>query len=327
MVVPKDVYRQIASNNRRLLGLILLFPLALSGFVYVFLRLFELIYNASAYSEASNNYTHPVSYQPIQLLTNDNLTLILFIVLLAAVLIILFSFLQGKNLILGLTGSHLCPNDPEHTRVFHAVENVALAAGIPTPQVYLLQSRALNAFATGYSPQNAAITLTTGLIERLSPLELEAVIAHEVGHILNRDIRLNLFIITGIGVIGLMGEVLLRIRGGGRSNRGKGGGIIIILLALGFGFYLFRLLVAPFIHMAISRTQEFQADATSAHLTRHPQALIDALVKISENPTVPVLAETNAFASMCIFSPDTVSHLLDTHPPIEDRIRRLEEMS
>jgi len=242
-------------------------------------------------------------------------------------LMTIFSLAQGKNMILSLTGAEPCPEDAEHSRVFHAVENVALAAGLPTPKVYLMKSSALNAFATGYSPKDAAITLTTGLVDRLSPLELEAVIAHEMGHIMNRDIRLNLFIITGIGMIGLFGELLLRTRTRGNS-RGKGGGAVIILLAIGFGLYLFRLLVAPFIHMAISRTQEFQADATSAYLTRNPQALVDALIKISENPNVAVLANTAAFHSMCIFNPlNGLSHLLDTHPSIEARIKRLNEMS
>ncbi|MBR6412971.1 MAG: M48 family metallopeptidase [Alphaproteobacteria bacterium] len=323
MLMPRDVYQQLAANNRKLAALVMFFPLALAAFVYVFLRLFESIYNASNYQDLSNN----VRYEPVELLTHDNLMLILAIVLIVAFLIVIFSFTRGKNLIFSLTGAQPCPQDSEHIAIFQAVENVALAAGLPTPKVYLIDDKAMNAFATGYSPKDAAITLTTGLVERLTPLELEAVIAHEMGHIMNRDIRLNLFIITGIGVIGLLGEILLRVRSRGNS-RGKGGGAVIIFLAVGFGFYLFRLLVAPFIHMAISRTQEFQADATSAHLTRHPQALIDALVKISENPTVPTLANTRAFASMCIFSPlKNLSHLLDTHPSIEERIRRLQEMS
>ena len=326
-IKPRDVYQQLAANNRKLAALVLLFPVALAAFVYAFIKLFEIVYNASSYSELSDNYTQTVRYEPVELLTHDNWMLILFTVLLVSVLIILFSFLQGKNLILSLTGARSCPQDSEHISIFQAVENVSLAAGVPTPKVFLIDDKAMNAFATGYAPKDAAITLTTGLINRLSPLELEAVIAHEMGHIMNRDIRLNLFIITGIGVIGLVGEVLLRVRSRGNS-RGKGGGAVIILLAVGFGFYLFRLFVAPFIHMAVSRTQEFQADATSAHLTRNPQALIDALIKISENPEVSTLANTRAFASMCIFSPfGKFSHLLDTHPSIEDRIRRLREMS
>ena len=241
MLIPRDVYQQLAANNRRLAALVLLFPLALTGFVYLFLKVFELLYNASTYQEVSDNYSRSVHYEPVQLLTSENLSIILPIVILTAFLIILFSFTRGKNMILGLTGAKPCPRDVNYAPIYQIVENVALTAGLPTPKVYLIKDKALNAFATGYAPQDAAITLTTGLIERLSPLELEAVVAHEMGHILNRDIRLNLFIITGIGVIGLMGEILLRMRGRGNS-RGKGGKAVIIFLAIGFGFYLFRLL-------------------------------------------------------------------------------------
>ena len=226
-----------------------------------------------------------------------------------------------------MTGSELCPSDKEHIKIYHAVENVALAAGLPTPKVYLIKDKALNAFATGYSPKSASITLTTGLVEALTPLELEAVIAHEMGHILNRDIRLNLFIITGIGIIGLVGEMLVRGLNRGRRSKGKDARIGLILLAFGLALYLFRYFVAPFIHMAISRTQEFQADATSAYLTRNPQALADALTKIAAFPTVISLASATEFSSMCIFNPfESMAHLLDTHPPIKDRIERLEQM-
>ena len=323
--LPKDVYRQMAGNNRKLVGLILLFPVALSAFVCLFLKLFEWIY----YQEATSNSVG-AHYNVDPLITAENIVVILLYVVMIACIMTLFSFLKGKDVILHLAGAKLCPDDKEHIKIYHAVENVALAAGIPTPKVYLIQDKALNAFATGYSPQNAAITLTTGLVERLEPLELEAVIAHEMGHILNRDIRLNLFIITGIGVIGLIGEMLLRIRfrSNGRSSRGKGNGLIIVVIAVGLALYLFRYFVAPFIHMAVSRTQEFQADATSAFLTRNPQALADALAKISENPQVTRLQDTKEMAAMCIFSPlKRAAHLLDTHPPIKDRIERLEQMS
>jgi len=325
IALPKDVYRQMTGNNWKLAGLVLLFPVALAVFVCLFLKLFEWLYYGEEYSQG---YTGARDITP--LMTPENIVVILLYVLMIACLLIFFSFMRGKSLILHLAGAELCPDDKEHIKIYHAVENVALAAGIPTPKVYLIQDKALNAFATGYSPQNAAITLTSGLVERLDPLELEAVIAHEMGHILNRDIRLNLFIVTGIGIIGLIGELLLRVRfrSRGRSSRGKGNQLIIIILAVGLALYLFRYLVAPFIHMAVSRTQEFQADATSAFLTRNPQALASALAKISENPHVARLQDTKEMAAMCIFNPlSKAAHLLDTHPPIKDRIERLEQMS
>ena len=322
MLLPKDVYLQMAGNNRKLAALVLLFPIALSAFVYFFLIAFQFLYNEGSETE----------YYEAMMTMNarDIFYLLLPLILLISVLIILFSFFRGQNLILHMAGAELCPEDKEHLPIYHAVENVALAAGLPTPRVYLIKDSALNAFATGYSPKDASITLTTGLVEKLSPLELQSVIAHEMGHILNRDIRLNLFIITGIGIIGLMGEMLIRgtrHRGRSSGSRGKGAQIGLILMAVGFALYLFRYLVAPFIHMAVSRTQEFQADATSAYLTRNPRALADALAKIASFPTVVSLADTKEFSSMCIFSPlENISHLLDTHPPIKDRIERLEQM-
>ena len=319
MLPPKDVYLQMAGNNRKVAALVLLFPVALSAFVYFILSAFQFLYNKGSETEY---------YETIEAFNATELfQTLLPIILLICVLITLFSFFRGQNLILHMAGAELCPEDKEHIKIYHAVENVALAAGLPTPKVYLIKDKALNAFATGYAPKNASITLTTGLVEALSPLELEAVIAHEMGHILNRDIRLNLFIITGIGIIGLVGEMLVRGSGRGRSSKGKDARIGLILIAFGLALYLFRYFVAPFIHMAISRTQEFQADATSAYLTRNPQALADALAKIAAFPTVASLADTTEFSSMCIFNPiEGLSHLLDTHPPIKDRIERLEQM-
>ena len=311
---PKDVYLQMATNNRKLVMLVLLFPVVLFAFIYFWLWLFFNL------GETGESLTDVVSFQEL-------LAFLLPIVVIICLGMTLLSIANGKNMILRLAGAQLCPDDKEHIKVFHAVENVALAAGLPTPQVYLIDDKALNAFATGYAPKSAAITLTTGLIERLTPLELEAVIAHEMGHILNRDIRLNLYIITGIGMIGLVGEFLLRSCRGGRRSRNQGKAVII-LLAVGLALYLFHILVAPFLRMAVSRTQEFQADATSAHLTRNPQALADALAKISENPIAINLSEEKALSAMCICSPLlNAGHLLDTHPPIKDRIARLEAMS
>ncbi|MBQ7412945.1 MAG: M48 family metallopeptidase [Alphaproteobacteria bacterium] len=315
MAPPKDVYLQMAANNRKLLALIVLFPVSLAVFVYAFLWLFYVI-----------AVDGEMSYEEYQPFLQDTFSILVPIIILICVGTTIFSLYAGKDLILNLTGARLCPDTQHNRKVYQAVENIALAAGIPMPKVYVIRSPALNAFATGYSPNNAAVTLTSGLIERLSPLELEAVIAHEIGHILNRDIRLNLFIITGIGLIGLFGELLIRIRLRGNS-KGKSGQLIAILILIGLALYLYRYFVAPLLHMAISRTQEFQADATSAYLTRNPQALIDALSKISENPTVDDLS-SKSFAAMCIFNPlDKVSHLLDTHPPIQERIARLEQMS
>ena len=163
-------------------------------------------------------------------------------------------------------------------------------------------------------------------MKKLEPIELEAVISHEMGHIMNRDIRLNMFIITGIGVIGMLGEVLVRSSGRSRSSSKKGNGAALFIM-IGLALLLFRYLIAPFIHMALSRSQEYQADATGAYLTRHPRALASALQKISVDPRVEALDSSTQMACACICNPlKKIGGLLDTHPPIQERIKRLNGM-
>ena len=308
-----DVYSHIAQNNHKIIGLVLLFPLALAAFLYLF---FVLCACAD----------EPPFAQAIQEWNEAFLTLTPVLLLICFILT-LASFAFGDKMMLGFAGAKVCPDDQEHLQVYRAVENLALKAGIPTPKVYLIQDDSLNAFATGYSPQNASVALTTGIVQKLEPIELEAVISHEIGHIINRDIRLNMFIITGIGVLGILGEILIRTAG--RSNRGsskKGGGVALFFM-IGLALLLFRYLIAPFIHMALSRSQEFQADATGAYLTRHPAALAQALSKIVQDPRVEALDGSSQMACACICNPlKKIGGWLDTHPPIEERIKRLQSM-
>ena len=224
-------------------------------------------------------------------------------------------------------------------QVSRILENVAITAGIPTPSLYIMEyEKGLNAFAIGTNKNNCAVILTKGLIEKLDNSELEAVIAHEVAHIVHQDTRLMMIVTLLIGFFTYVGYVLVRSLSGGRSSRkssGKGGGI---LLLIGLAFLLYGYVVAPLIRFAVSRTREFQADAKSALLTRNPQALISALRKIDTHPIVDILnSEFNnneLVAPMCIENPlkkkvslfDALSNLSSTHPPIEKRIQALEGM-
>lgn len=309
---PTDIYGHIAGNNRKIVGLVLLFPVALAAFIYAFFLLLDVI-GETPFDQAIQN-------------SNEIFIGVVPIIIGLAIILTLISFGFGDKMMLGFAGAKICPDNKEHLQIYRMVENLALKAGIPTPKVYLIPDESLNAFATGYSPKSASIALTTGIVKRLEPIELEAVISHEMGHIMNRDIRLNMFIITGIGVIGMLGEILVRSSGHSRSSSKKGNGAALFIM-IGLALLLFRYLIAPFIHMALSRSQEFQADATGAYLTRHPRALASALQKISVDPRVEALDSSTQMACACICNPlKKIGGLLDTHPPIAERIKRLNSM-
>lgn len=309
---PTDIYGHIAQNNRKIAGLILLFPVALAVFIYAFFFLLSLL-GETPFDQAIQD-------------SNEIFVGVVPIILGLCFIFTLISFGFGDKMMLGFAGAKICPDNKEHLQVYRAVENLALKAGIPTPKVYLIPDESLNAFATGYSPKSASIALTTGIVKKLEPIELEAVISHELGHVMNRDIRLNMFVITGIGVIGMLGEILVRTSGHSRSSNKKGNAAGLFIM-IGLALLLFRYLIAPFIHMALSRSQEFQADATGAYLTRHPKALASALKKIAIDPRVEALDSSTQMACACICNPlKKIGGLLDTHPPIEERIKRLNGM-
>lgn len=222
------------------------------------------------------------------------------------------------------------------------LENVSITAGIPTPNLYILENeKGLNAFAVGTNKANCAVILTKGLLETLDKSELEAVIAHEVAHIIHQDTKLMMIVTLLIGFFTYFGYIIVRSLSGGRSSRrssGKGGGGVIIILLIGLAFLLYGYVVAPLIRLAVSRTREFHADAKSALLTRNPQALISALKKIDKHPIVDTLNSqfnnNELVAPMCIENPlrkkvslfDSLSNLSSTHPPIDKRIKALQVM-
>jgi heat shock protein HtpX len=224
----------------------------------------------------------------------------------------------------------------EFPYLYNVVEGLAIAAGIPAPRCYVIDDTAPNAFATGRNPQNAVICVTTGILEKLDRVELEGVIAHEMSHIKNFDVRLQTLVVVMAGVVALLSDWILRSffwgggrRRGGRDGRG-GGGAGAILIVVGLALAALSPFIATIIQLAISRKREFLADASGAMLTRYPAGLASALRKISAD-TEPLEAANKATAHLYIVNPlknikGSVNRLFSTHPPIEERIAALEKM-
>lgn len=223
----------------------------------------------------------------------------------------------------------------EFPYLYNVVEGLTIAAGIPAPRCYVIEDTAPNAFATGRDPKHAVICVTTGILQKLNRVELEGVVAHEMSHIKNYDIRLQTVVVVMAGVVALLSDWILRsfLWGGGRrrsrDDRGSGGaGAILIVVGLVLA------VMAPFfatiIQLAISRKREFLADASGAMLTRYPAGLASALRKISAD-TEPLEAANKATAHLYIVNPlkdikGAVNKLFSTHPPIEERVAALEKM-
>lgn len=238
------------------------------------------------------------------------------------------SYFYGDKIVLGL--NHARPaTRKEFFDYYTATENLSLASEIPTPQLFVINTNAMNAFATGRDPQHAIVCVTTGILEKLNRTELEGVIGHELSHIRNYDIRLMMIVSILIGSLSILINLTWRASffGGGRrdrddSNTGAIFGILGILLII------FAPIIAQLIQLAISRRREFLADASSVKLTRQPSGLISALKKISEDPNIMKEAST-ATASLYISNPfknNKVATLFSTHPPVADRIAALEQM-
>jgi len=225
----------------------------------------------------------------------------------------------------------------EFPYLYNIVEGLAIAAGVPAPRCYVIEDTAPNAFATGRNPQHAVICVTTGIMEKLNRVELEGVVAHEMSHIKNYDIRLQTVVVVMAGVVALLSDWILRsfFWGGGRRRGSReggrgGGGAGSILIVVGLVLAALSPFIATIIQLAVSRKREFLADASGAMLTRYPPGLASALRKISAD-TEPLEAANKATAHLYIVNPlkdikGAVNKLFSTHPPIEERIAALEKM-
>jgi len=241
------------------------------------------------------------------------------------------SYFNSDKMVLGISGAKEVKyeNAPE---VHNLVDNIAIASGLPKPKVYIINDSSMNAFATGRDPNHGVVCLTTGIIQRLEKRELEGVIAHEMSHIGNFDTRLMSIVSILVGSLSLIADWFTRgafFRRGKRSNNDSF--ISGVIFLLGIVFLMISPLIATLIKLAISRKREFLADSTSAMITRYPKGLADALRKISQDTDV-LEAANSATAHLYISDPvrgnfgNRVSSFFDTHPPIAERIRRLEAM-
>jgi len=234
---------------------------------------------------------------------------------------------------IALAISHARPvTKEEFPYLYNVVEGLTIAAGIPAPRCYVIDDTAPNAFATGRNPEHSVICVTTGLLEKLNRVELEGVVAHEMSHIKNYDIRLQTLAVVMVGVIALLGDWIMRSLwwgGKGRKSSDKSGAGAIFLV-VGLVLAAFGPLIAQLLRLAVSRRREFLADASGAMLTRYPPGLASALKKISADAE-PLEAANKATAHMYIVNPlknlkGVVNRMFSTHPPIEERIAALEKM-
>jgi heat shock protein HtpX len=249
---------------------------------------------------------------------------------LLAVLGVLFSVTLGSRLVLAVAGAH--PADgQQYAQLHNVVEEMALAAGLPTPAVYVIEDPSPNAFATGVGPQRAAITATTGLLAIMNREELEGVISHEMSHIRNYDVRLILIVTTLIGFAALLASLAWRsvffMRPRGRDS----GNVVLIAVLVGALFSVVAFIVGPLIKFALSRSREELADVSGVELTRNPLGLMHALQKLEQNDK-PFAKFNHATAAMCIDDPlqhheGWTHRLFDTHPPLEERIAILERIA
>ncbi|MFM9878710.1 MAG: M48 family metalloprotease [Rhodoglobus sp.] len=286
------MYRAIAKNKRNTVFIILLFILIIGGLAAL---------AAYIYRDWS----------------------IVVITLVIAIGYALVQYFAASRQALSLSGAREIQK-ADNPRLYRIVENLAITTGIPMPKVYIINDPAPNAFATGRDPQHASVAATTGILELLDDSELEGVMAHEIGHVQNYDIRVSMIVFGLVVAVGFIADMLLRISFfGGRGNNNGGGNPIV--LVFGLAAFIVAPLVAAVVQAAVSRQREYLADATGAFTTRHPDALASALEKLGQYGR-PMRRQNSSMAHMWISDPSkpgAMARLFSTHPPIAERIERL----
>jgi len=297
-----NVYEQVDRNKRRSLVIMVIFVIFITGAVWLF-------------SQALNYGPGIVGWA-----------------LIISGLMSFASYWWSDKIILALSKAK--PADKKRDfKFFTVTENLALASQIPMPKLYVIEDSAPNAFATGRDTHHAVICATTGLIDKLNRTELEAVVAHEISHIRNYDMRLMSIVTILVGMIVLISDWFLRgSQFGGRSRNREGNNVSAILFLIGLILALLSPLIAKLIQLALSRRREFLADASGVMLTKYPDGLMSALQKISADKE-PLEVANKATAHLYIVNPFKGSlargwavNLFNTHPPVEERIKALKEM-
>jgi heat shock protein HtpX len=253
-------------------------------------------------------------------------TIIMIISIIFSVTYVWFGFYNSDKIAIKSVGAK--PADPiKHRMLLHSVESMALASGLPVPKTYVMPGSQINAFASGRDPKNAVVCFTEGAIEKLDKRELEGVIAHEMSHIANYDIRFMTLTAVLVGMIAIVSEIFLRslFFGAGRDRDGKAQ---IVFILIGVALAILAPIVTYFVQAAISRKREFTADATAVKFTRSPTGLIGALKKIGNDEPMKKHKISKAVAPLFISDPfkANLRNLTSTHPPLQKRIEVLEKM-
>jgi len=290
------MYRAIARNKRNTVFIILLFLVLIGALGWLAAYIYQ-------------SYT------------------ILVVVLVGAVLYALFQYYLASSQALSMSGA-IPIQKADNPRLWNIVENLSITTGTPMPAVYIVNDPAPNAFATGRDPEHASVAATTGLLDIMTDAELEGVMAHELGHVRNYDIRLGMIVFGLTVAIGFIADIFLRMAffGGNRNNNNGGGNPVV--LVFGLIAAIVAPLVATLVQLAVSRQREYLADATGAMTTRHPDALASALLKL-EAYGRPMQKQNSSMAHLWIndpLKPGLMARLFSTHPPIPQRVERLEEM-
>jgi heat shock protein HtpX len=287
------MYSQIAANKRKTAFLIIVF--------LVFIGLLGWIFS---------------------LFTTGNASITVEVIGFALVYALVAYFLSSK---VALAINRAQPiSKKDNPRLYRIVENLSITDGLPTPQIYIMDDPAPNAFATGRDPQHASVAVTSGLLDIMSDTELEGVLAHELGHVKNYDIRVSMIVFGLVAAIGLISDILLRLTWF-RDDSDNDNQIFVIV---GIAAAILAPLVAFLIQLAVSRKREYLADATGALTTRYPEGLANALQKIEKTGSA-VQHQSGSTAHLYFANPlkgKNVTNLFSTHPPIADRIARLKQM-
>ncbi|PIV90104.1 protease [Candidatus Gracilibacteria bacterium CG17_big_fil_post_rev_8_21_14_2_50_48_13] len=303
----------IWQNNFRSLALMILFPLILGGLI------FAILFGISITETSSVSGALTGSVSLMQELG--------FSIIGAVLLWFMVAWMFHTSMILGMTGAKPLSRK-ESPEIYNIVENLCISRGVPTPSLYIIEDSSMNAFASGLSPNRALIAFSRGLLESLTKEEIEAVAAHELTHILNRDSRFMIIAIIFVGIIQTLAEIFLRTRIDTNGNGKDSGNAALILFLIKILVYIIGFFITLIVQLAISRKREYLADAGAVELTKTSKHLISALRKISGDARIEAIENRNV-AQLCIENPlerghSFMSNLFSTHPSTEDRIKALE---
>jgi len=290
------MYSAIARNKRNTVFIILFFLLIIGGLGW----LANAVYGRGGYS-------------------------ILILTLVIATLYAVFQYFMAGRQAIAMSGGIRVNSKADHPRLWNTVENLSITTGTPMPEIYIINDPAPNAFATGRDPQHAMVAATTGLLDIMDDSELEGVMAHELGHVQNYDIRVSMIVFGLVVAVGFISDMFLRMAFFGRNNNNNGNPVVLVF---GLVAMLVAPLVATMVQLAVSRQREYLADATSAMTTRHPDALASALLKL-EAYGRPMQRQNSSMSHLWIanpLKPGMMNKLFSTHPPIADRVERLQTM-